>query len=157
MHAVNTKMDFRDFWKRKHLRWFLKEWFGRYKKAMKEKKGFYVEEILWCTHIISHKDLRVGIGGCWGFVPSIAIGSMRNFNKFSWTGLVFPASWIKPKSALIDRKKPLEYIPWGALNLTLETDLYNTQPFNILDRSPSAICKKKYFLRRSHRQMNIGI
>ena len=57
----------------------------------------------------------------------------------------------------MDRKKPLEYIPCGALNLTLETDLYNTQPFNILDRSPSAICKKKYFLRRSHRQMNIGI
>lgn len=46
MHAVNTKTDFRDFWKRKHLRWFLKEWFGRYKKAMKEKKGFYIEEIL---------------------------------------------------------------------------------------------------------------
>ena len=46
MHAVNTKTDFRDFWKRKHLRWFLKEWFGRYKKAMKEKKVFYIEEIL---------------------------------------------------------------------------------------------------------------
>ena len=147
-------MNFRDFWKRKRLRCFLKEWFGRYKK-MKEKKGFYIEEILWCTHTISHKNLRVG-GGCWGLVPSTVIGSMRNFNKFSQTVLVFQASWIKPRSALMDWKKPLEYVTWGALNLTLETDLYNTQPFNILYRDPSAICKKKYYLHRSHRQMNIG-